>query len=177
MGILGRVIVVAALSAACSGSEPAARGVTGQRISPRAVPHKVTPKAVAVSPYDEHGNLKPSGMKVGWLEIPAGFQERVSSQGTHHAYVGKVKSLDVTRFFDARVFTSQVRLVGHGVHYGLAQPKNQDPNAVRLEIGVYPNRAGDTVQIFVDERTQNAGPPLTMEQARALLSERQSRAE
>lgn len=178
MGSIRRVIVCAALCALCGCSgRSEGRGVTGKRIAARAVASREKSAQVAVqTPYDAAGNLKPSELKVGWLEIPMGFRERVSSQGTHHAYVGAMPAAAVIRFFDQRVFTSKVELVGNGVRYGAALPKSQDPNALRLEIAVYPNRRGDQVQIFVDERTANSAP-LSLEDARALLSEKQARAE
>lgn len=179
---MGRIRRIVMVGAACLGllacsSRSNERGVTGQRISPKALAPRPEKPPPLNTPFDAQGQLKPSGTSVGWLEIPMGFSERPSSQGTHHAFVGKLPVQAVTRFLDQRVFTGQVELSGNGVKYVAARPKNLDPKAAAYEIAVYPNREGDTVQLFIDERTVSAAPPLSLDAARALLKEKQARAE
>lgn len=151
--------------------------VQGRRIAPSVAPKAATQEPEAESIFDEEGVLKPSGEQLAWLELPMGFTERKSSQGTHHVYAGNVPVESVTRFFDRRVFTSKIELVGRGVQYKGAGPKTLDPKAMRFNIGIYPSPKGTRVQLIIDELPTEGSAPLTVEEARALISQMQQRAE
>jgi hypothetical protein len=176
MGLVGRVTLVVMLAGAvgCSRSE---RGVQGRKLPASVLSAKPIPVHRPESIYDAHGNLKPSATSVGWLEIPMGLTER-KARGTQHVFGADELPLKaLTRFLDARVLTADLQVTPSSVRYGRAQPKNQAPQNIALDIALYTNASGSHVDLLIDERPRTVGAPMTAEDLRSLINQKQARAE
>jgi hypothetical protein len=174
MGIFGRVALSVVICAVlgCSRSD---RGVQGRRL-PASVVAKPKPAEARESIYDAQGNLKPSSLSVGWLQIPQGLTAR-PSRDTQHVFSGNVPLKAVTRYLDARVFTSNIRVDASSARYGDGLPKNLDRKALPLDVAVYANPAGTHLELIVREQTTHVGAPMTPAELHNLIQQKQARAE
>jgi hypothetical protein len=176
MGFVGRVALALALSAgaACARSE---RGVQGKRLPASALVVKSTSQSgPREGLYDAQGNLKASSTTVDWLPIPEGFTEH-KGRGTQHVFSASVPLKAVTRYMDARAFTGDIQVSPTSVRYGAARPKSLDAHAMPLDVSLYTNGAGNHVDLIIDERPPVVGKPMTADEVRSLLMQKQARAE
>ena len=178
-GVAKTAVVLALLwlGTACSreSSRPEPTRVAAKYVAPKASPE--APQVQAESPFDEEGKLKSSGKMLGWLELPMGLTEQ-NQHGAHHAFVATVPMEALTRYFDARVFTGQVELVGDRVSYRRAEPKSgAKARGMRFDIVLYPNRYDHKVRVTLDEIPQAVSAPLSASDAKGLLRQQQERAE
>ena len=174
IALLGASLSLGALGHGCSREEPR---VT--RVAPKYVPPKPTSRPAAPQlavPFDADGRLKPSGKTLGWLELPMGLLEK-NQHGSHHAYLATVPMQALTKYFDARVFTSKVELSGDSVQYHGAEPKAQRARGMRFDIALYPNRYDGMVRVTIDELPDAVMAPLSVSDAKGLLRQQQQRAE
>ncbi|MFT3924966.1 MAG: hypothetical protein QM778_20690 [Myxococcales bacterium] len=160
--------------AACSG--PAA----GPREEPSSAPKAASVTSAAVraeSPIDAEGRLKPSGLRIAWFEIPAGF-ENAASRPQHHAFVSHQVSMTQLRdYLAARMLTGQVDELGEGAIYRSVMPLSAEANAMRFDVQVALVDQGRGVSLTLEERTFLGAPPLSAKEAAKAVAEDQARAE
>jgi hypothetical protein len=170
----GLSLCVAAEACSSRTEKPVTR-VAEKYVAPKAA----TPAPAAArpeSPFDAEGRLKSSGKTLGWLDLPLGLIEK-NQHGAHHAYLATVPIQALTQYFDARVFTSKVELVGDSVQYHGVQPKGQRARGMRFDIALYPNRYDGMVRVTIDELPDATMAPLSVNDANGLLRQQQQRAE
>jgi hypothetical protein len=185
MGRVGRIAGTLLVLALCAGGPGCSREkprAAGTRVAAKYVgtkPFKAASEAVVESPFDAEGRLKPSGARIGWLEIPQGVTLHSSRPG-HYFYLGRLPLNALTKFFDARLFTGKVELLagGTGVRYAAAAAKVAKANDMRFDIQLYAsgNKPGE-VTVTIDEVPPALTPPISVTDAKSLLRQQQQRAE
>lgn len=176
MRTLGISWVLALGLTACGGSDSPARGAEGPAAAKSAASSVAAP-APKPSPFDAQGNLKASGLKVDWFEIPAGF-ESAGSRPQHHLFVSHEVSMEQLReFLASRMLTGQVDEQGKGAIYRQVMPITAGAKAMRFDVQVAMIDQGKGVSLALDERTFLGAPPLSPAEAAKVLAEEQARAE
>jgi hypothetical protein len=136
------------------------------------------PAAVAESIYDAQGRLKASSEQVEWLQIPAGFSRKPSTDERHVRFESPTLPIDKVRdFLAARMFTGSVDEAPYHISYRAVMPLDNDPKAVRLDILVAARPALHTVVLEIERLTYGDAKPLTVDEARRVLAREQAQAE
>ena len=116
---------------------------------------------------DASGRLKPSGLRVSWVELPSGFQPQPGSTKLTSSYEAPEMTVaKVADYFEERLLPGTVELRPNGVSYRNAKPKHtQLPmpsvNVTVLEV----DRAQDRVRVVIDDLTPPSEPPLPLDVA------------
>jgi hypothetical protein len=168
--------VVALGLTACGGPDSAAPGAEDPA-AVKSVAPSVVASALKPSPFDARGNLKASGLKIDWFEIPAGF-ESAGSRPQHHLFVSHEVSMEQLReFLASRMLTGQVAEQGKGAIYRGVMPVSAASKAIRFDVQVALIDQGTGVSLALDERTFLGAPPLSPAEAAKVLAAEQARAE
>jgi hypothetical protein len=149
-------------------------GACGRK-PPRAEPLPPPTPARTVAPsagyYDREGNLRSSGMRFEWLELPASFKRSdVRSVGGHEVYESDAVPFDkVCEFLGRRMFTGSVARESYRAHYPGVMPLDMNEAAPRLDVLV--TQVTGLITIDVERRVRpDEVKPLSEEEARQLLS-------
>ena len=163
--------------AACGGRDSPAQGAASGPSASNHVEPSAAPPAAKPNPLDAQGHLKPSGRRIDWFEIPAGF-EAVGSRPQHHLFVSHSVTIEQLRdFLSARMLTGRVDEMGEGAIYRGVMPISAAAKSMRFDVQVALVDQGKGVSLALDERTFLGAPPLAPEQAAKVLADEQARAE
>jgi hypothetical protein len=150
------------------------------RKPPRAEPLPPPTPARSVAPvaefYDRDGNIKGSGLRFEWLELPAGFtRSKVLSVGGHEVYESEVLPLEkVCDYLSRRTFTSNVERALDSARYPGAMPLDMNEGARRLTVVV--TQTGGRIRIDIEPLPRlSEVKPLSEAEARKLLDQERER--
>jgi hypothetical protein len=172
---LGRVITVGALLCACSSNRTPATEARATTV-PRA-------KAALGVPendprFDAEGNLRPGSLKIGWFEIPLGF-ERIpgSTERSGSFEAAGVTQAQLRQYVDAHGRPAQVETMRTGEIYKQVTPNHTQLPLPPVDVTVLIVDA-DTkrLRLVVDDRTPTE-PDLTPQQALDKLAKARDRTE
>lgn len=145
------------------------------RKPPRAEPLQPPTPAPTAAPsadyYDRDGNLKSSGARVEWLELPASFKRSdLHSVGGHEVYESEAVPFDkVCDFLGRRMFTGSVARERYRAHYPGVMPLDMNEAAPRLDVLV--KQVNGLISVDVERRMRvSEVEPLSEDEARQLLS-------
>lgn len=151
-------------------SEPAAAPVA------RAPSQQV--EAAEESLYDAQGRLKASAERAEWLQIPVGFKRKPSIDERHVRFEAGPLPLDKVRdFLAARMFTGTVEEQDNRVFYRAVMPIDGDPKAVRLHVALSRRPGLRGLLLEIERLTYDDVKPISVEEARRVLTHERARAE
>lgn len=172
-GRVGLAALVCCGLLGCSKSPP----VVGEPAA-RRKPDAQVAAAPVESIYDAQGRLKVGSERVEWLEIPAGFKRSPQAYGRHVLFEGHGVPLEKAReFFAPRMFTGTVEEGPARVFYKAVMPVSADPRAVRLDLRLSERSFDKTLLLDVERLSYDGAKPLSVDEARKVLSREQARAE
>ena len=141
------------------------------RAEPLPPPAQVRALAPSTNHYDREGNLKSSGARVEWLELPSSFtrSDRLSVGG-HEVYESEAVPFDkVCDFLGRRTFAGNVTRTPYRAHYPGVMPLDMNEAAPRLDVLV--TQVTGRITIDVERRPRPSEvTPLSEDEARQLLS-------
>jgi predicted small lipoprotein YifL len=150
------------------------------RKPPHAEPLRPPKPAASVAPtadfYDREGNLKGSGMRAEWLELPAGFtRSKELSVGGHEIYQADIVPLEKTcDFLSKHMLTGNVERTASSARYAGAMPVDMNSAAPRLTVQV--SQFEGRIRIDVERLPLlSEVKPLSEDEARKLLSQERER--
>jgi hypothetical protein len=175
MGKLNRVIACVALLCACSSRQSPPSEVQSTTI-PRA---KAALDKRATDPrLDAEGNLRPGSLKVGWFEIPLGF-ERIAGSTER---VGNFEAAGITpaqlrQYVTARGQSTQVEYMTHGELYPQLAPTHTQLPVPPVDVSIlFVDTRTNKLRLVVEDRTPTE-PDLTPQQAMDKLAKARERIE
>jgi predicted small lipoprotein YifL len=126
--------------------------------------------------YDRDGNLKGSGLRSEWLELPASFKRAQAAvvEG-HEVYEANLVPLEkVCDFLSRRMFTGNVERTPSSARFPGAMPLDMNAAARRLTVNV--TEAEGLIRIDIERLPLlSEVKPLSEDEARALLSQEMER--
>lgn len=178
MGKLGRVTLSAlALVGACSSAS--------ERSTPSAEPKALERVAVEqlAQPVDERfdarGELKSSGRRFVWLELPLGFAERPGASPRSASFEAtEMPLVKVRDYLDARLAPAKLEFTRSGVYFRRSRPAHTQLEAALLDVTLIEmDAATKTVRLQIDDLSPPPEPPLSEEAAKEALARERSRIE
>jgi hypothetical protein len=145
------------------------------RKPPRAEPIALPAPAAVLSPpeafYDRDGNIKGSGTRVQWLEIPVGFtRSAVRSTNTREIYEAtRLPFEKVCDFLSRRMFTGKVDRGTNHAEYPAVMPLDMNESAIRLNVSL--TQVEGVLALAIEPVPRPNAKPLSDEEARRLLRE------
>jgi hypothetical protein len=177
MGKLDRVIMgVIALCAACSDAAPQQAATGPSEAPPRAKSALAEP---APDPrFDADGKLKPSELRMSWLEIPVSFVKQPGS--TEREAIFEADGLTVTQLSDyvlSRAMPDRIEKRRNGEVFSRARPVHTrlplaPVNVTVLEI----DAARDRIRLVIEDLTPTEPPFQNQAEANAALRKMVERA-
>jgi hypothetical protein len=137
-------------------------------------PVQVAPRPVTDF-YDRDGNIRGSGVRVEWLEMPAGFAHVPKlTSADREVYQSDTLPFDkVNDFLGKRMFTGKVDLGSNHAVYPAIMPLDMNENAMRLNVSV--TRLKGVVTLMVERVRRVEVKPLSEDEARQILSKEMER--
>ncbi|MDB4975762.1 MAG: hypothetical protein JWN48_4103 [Myxococcaceae bacterium] len=182
MGKLDRVIrvFVLAMLTACSASAPGGSGPLGQ--SPQAHRRRAKaalPEVAADGRLDATGQLKPSGMRAGWLEVPSGFVEQPGSTSHLRLYIARGMPYAKAReFLQARLAPERTEFPVHGISFRDALPTYTQLAMPPLNVLlVETDHNKGEVRLLIEDLAPPEGKPLPVDSAAQALARDRNRIE
>lgn len=170
MGKLHRVVLGCLLACACSRAGKDASAGGGEpltRVELAQTAPEVDPR------FDAKGELKPSPQRVGFLEIPMGFQERPGSTPREGAFEASDMPVEKLRdYLESRITAGSIEFPRGGVAYRFAKPVHSEVSSARVHVRVAEiDRAEKRVRLLVEDLTPLSTPQLSLEAVQKLLAE------
>ncbi|HEX5659309.1 MAG TPA: hypothetical protein VFX59_19075 [Polyangiales bacterium] len=176
MGKLGRVIAVGALLCACSNEAPSASQGQATKVIPRAKAALDVPDADPR--FDAEGNLRASTLKVGWFEVPMGF-ERVAGSTEHNGIfeaVG-VSQAQLRKYVTARGTPASTEYMRHGEIYKQLAPSHTQLPLPPVDVtALVADAASKRLRLLIDDKAPTEAA-LTPQQAMDKLAKARDRTE
>jgi hypothetical protein len=125
--------------------------------------------------YDHDGNIKGSGVRVEWLEMPAGFAHVAKlSNAEREVYQSETLPFaKVSDFLSKRMFTGKVDLGSDHAVYPAVMPLDMNEKAIRLNVSL--TQVKGTITLVVERVRKVEVKPLSEDEARQILSQEMER--
>ncbi|MEY4512864.1 MAG: hypothetical protein RLZZ450_4986 [Pseudomonadota bacterium] len=141
---------------------------------------KAAAAAQPVDPrFDASGNLKSSGQRMSWLELPVGFTKRAGSttqQATFEAQ--NMPFSKVREFLEARIVPGNIVYRANGTTFQGALPSHTRLDMPPMDVTILEtDRKRGEIRLAIDDLTPPAAQPIKEENAALELAKARARAE
>lgn len=176
MGKLDRVITMGALLCACSADRvPLTEG------PPAAIPRA---KAALAAPeddprFDREGHLRPGSLKIGWFEIPLGFERIPGTTERSGSYeAAGITPAQLRQYVTARGTPTTVEYMKYGEIYQQLAPTHTRLPLPPVDVTVLVVDAKtQRLRLVVDDHAPTGEPTLTPREAMDQLAKARERTE
>lgn len=167
MGVFTRIVLVGTLCLGGFGCGKDPKPERKPQVFVPKNPHRKI-KAIAPSPFDKEGKLKPSDRALAGLQLPMGLTSVYKRERKEVFKVETRISFEkLVEYFGPRLFTGKVNVADHEVHYVRAVPNNKLDALIQLDVRIS-KRIGHT-KLEIVQFPKNFAKAPTPARAKELL--------